>query len=819
QQQFLNILPPDADGSAIATVRSEVITYFGGTTANPYVPAPMDDGLPTQQAAANLNAQFEEFVLSQYYFERMKARLQSEHSGRFTNDPFGRGGDLGEIGLGGDEIGKMAVHNANLEFEMGKLQDAYKNQYQFLGRFSPGDTLSTSQQTQATNLLNDLKSRIKEGKDLTKKLGEEVQDSYQRYDADQSAGELLFDFLRNADERGEIINSAADGDRALAILPYLEDLIQMYENLKIMDGDLKDYGDVFGDSVGGGGSGSAGDYEFQKCRERTQEYLERLDAWYNTLYREAVTINNARRAHAFDRISASEDLADVGRMFNQESNPFGAFLTLDSRANQEAAKKVEESKFFDSINGAFKGVASTVSGVVKTPAPLVEETGKQPVRSASEQFNTITGDAVADAVGIFTNTLMSDMLKRWFEGPGVNPQLAERRVAGRGIPVTQGIKVAKKLFAKLGVLKTKSVEDADVLTLLSTKIANKPPLINSGFKTAIEQQLTLREALSPEHGLIDPNAWFGYQSANFEASVENGIPYRSMVLLRHYRIIPVGWELAAEYGNKYGRSQKIGDLVEKFDEPGDWSSLYVISNILFTENTTSYSFSIPANIAEKEAEEVKIFTDNRQIEIYPQENLEVRCLAAISTYSNGIVTTKSGVICLDINQKRIVPPAVSSGRVRVLIRENPYYGLVNPDWVLKAPQLICNAEGPGEIVIRRQEVQNPDDPTGPKIVQIERASSCADEQTCVRANDDGGCLDFGYCTKEKFVWKFEGGQSCPSQYNSCQLFTNSKGDDSYYLKSTLATLGCSKESVGCREYLRVSEPLGSVNTPIIETPL
>ena len=787
EKTIQQMLPGDAVGADVSEVEDVLVTMLDGS--NKYNPAPMTDGSAYQQAAANLNAQFEELVIAQFYFVKI------DNLSRFQDPPFDSN-DLATL----DDLYDSVVPNIIT------LAQDFESYYDAL------DTVAGTNGSGIEPALNRLKGKIRNTKDTVKDLGKKIQSAYQRYDEDRGVLAIIGDFAFD----GEIDGSEADSARAEGILPYLEAVIPMYEALKKMDNDLRDFDEVFDGAATGGGAGGADEYAFASCRERTQEYLTRLDAWYKTLYQEAAKVNDARRANAFDRISSSEDLADIGKVFNQESNPFGAYLALDSAANQDAAKKVEESKFFDSINGAFKGVASTVSGVIKTPAPLVEETGKQPIKSAADQYSTFTGEAVADAVGIFTNTLMSQMLKNWFEGPGVNPSIAERGVAGRGIPVTSGIKVARKLFSKLGALKPKTVEDADVLTLLSTSVANQPPIINSGFKTAIEQQLTLREALSEEYGLLDPNAVFGYKSSNVEPSIDEGIPYRSMVLLRHYRIIPVGWELAAQYINEKGTRQTLGALIAKFDDPGQWSNEFPLSNIAEIKDNddkiTGYSFTSPDGV---DAEQ---FYEDGQIEFYSNENIQARCHSKISVNITTLrVTTKDEVICLNIDQdKLLVLPSISSGKVRVLYQDNPYYGLVNPDWVLKAPQLKCNAEGPGEIVIRRQEVSNPDDPNGPKVVQITRSNSCADEQTCVYEKENGQCR-FGYCTKEKFVWKFEDNQECRPEYNSCELFTDSKGNSSYYLKSTLDTEGCSADNVGCREYLRVADPEAQIKTPQITT--
>ncbi|PIP29470.1 hypothetical protein COX27_01255, partial [Candidatus Kuenenbacteria bacterium CG23_combo_of_CG06-09_8_20_14_all_36_9] len=46
-------------------------------------------------------------------------------------------------------------------------------------------------------------------------------------------------------------------------------------------------------------------------------------------------------------------------------------------------------------------------------------------------------------------------------------------------------------------------------------------------------------------GLISGMAPFGFDQDGVEPKPENGIPYRSILVLRKFRIVPVGWELAA----------------------------------------------------------------------------------------------------------------------------------------------------------------------------------------------------------------------------------------------------------------------------------
>ena len=148
--------------------------------------------------------------------------------------------------------------------------------------------------------------------------------------------------------------------------------------------------------------------------------------------------------------------------------------------------------------------------------------------------------------------------------------------------------------------------------------------------------------------------------------------------------------------------------------------------------------------------------------------------------------------------------------------QSVFYRMVDPNWPLGAPGMMCNLYGYGDIVqnsiVTRENLDQvvPEQTGGNQTVkkvgyaprqEITRAKYCADERTCVKEREDGTCLYYGYCTKEKQIWRLEG-QACPFEYDSCQAFIAPDGKEVAYLTNSLGgTNICNSQNVGCAVYL------------------
>ncbi len=112
--------------------------------------------------------------------------------------------------------------------------------------------------------------------------------------------------------------------------------------------------------------------------------------------------------------------------------------------------------------------------------------------------------------------------------------------------------------------------------------------------------------------------------------------------------------------------------------------------------------------------------------------------------------------------------------------------LIDPNWILKAPQTQCRATVNGELLAST---------TGGM-----RASVCVDTPSCVAQDENGTCIGFGYCVAEKNVWNFQG-DSCPAQFASCLSFTNQRSNaQAAFLLNTVDYTGCTESNAGCRWY-------------------
>lgn len=419
-----------------------------------------------------------------------------------------------------------------------------------------------------------------------------------------------------------------------------------------------------------------------------------------------------------------DDLIDFQKKLDPAANELGAFVTLVSDAG-EAKIKAEEIAEIKNRNTDFVGPVQPITGDSKTPPEQVAKAAEKPLDFSIDQYLTYTGDAVADAVGVFSNTLISRYLKLIFE-KGITPSgkdFASGRTTGIAAARQHSLELAKPSFQVTGPV--------NILDDLSScpsdesirKIENC--VIDDKFRAAVERQLTVKQAL--DQGYLVGSRTFGFDVTGQEPEYFNGFPYRSLVILRKYRIIPSTWEAAALYIKNYAspaRNYGLGELVAMYDQ--------------------------------------KTITDVTGNEIF-----------------------------------------------------NPFYHLIDPDWVLKAPEAFCWKEGAGAQLISDEYVRTEDnfpanapdgviDERDRPVRLVSRSNYCGDVRTCIDQAEDGTCRFYGYCQEEQQIWKFNG-QECDPSENTCQTFRDSKGKKVSYTQSTVNYDSCTAENGGCRWYCQVPD--------------
>lgn len=142
----------------------------------------------------------------------------------------------------------------------------------------------------------------------------------------------------------------------------------------------------------------------------------------------------------------------------------------------------------------------------------------------------------------------------------------------------------------------------------------------------------------------------------------------------------------------------------------------------------------------------------------------------------------------------------SSGQIDV---EHPWCHLIDPAWVLMAPQFQCRIRGFGDTLM------------GVGSVQPIRVQECQDVVSCLQRNDKNECVGgYGYCLTERTAWRF-GADACEEKYVSCRTYktrdkskvlTGSNANDTTtgpqvsYLRNSIDYGSCNQDTVGCMYY-------------------
>ncbi|KKU73948.1 MAG: hypothetical protein UX98_C0003G0023 [Parcubacteria group bacterium GW2011_GWA2_47_26] len=424
------------------------------------------------------------------------------------------------------------------------------------------------------------------------------------------------------------------------------------------------------------------------------------------------------------------------------------------RIQYEAKKLGEFTKRLE--GGGILPKESIIGGGVKTPAQVMRENFNKLARTGEASTQPPSALALAGAIGggdvwlavgttvlsTFVNTLAARMLKMAIQGlfslgagDETRPDLmapfsggARGRRGGAGLSAAASALLAPQIRTSTGAY--------DFLSELGACPQDRK--MATQFNCAIDQQfmvaiqrasagspLTVKEAAGPaQGGYLDRAKPFGYVQPRGtppqEPDYTAGYSYSSMKKLRLLRIIPIGWELAAERILADGTPATLGDVLNGYRQEGD---------------------------------------------------------------TPGCQGPGAGGVPTDPGESR-------------------FCGLVDENWVLKAPVASCGARVWGALL----------DGSG-----IGRQEICADVRHCVSQDELGNCHAWGYCTREKNIWRFDG-DACDSQYASCDTFrkqtappgaTVAAAQQVSLLENTLNFGICNADNAGCTGYLTSQTPSGA----------
>jgi len=415
-----------------------------------------------------------------------------------------------------------------------------------------------------------------------------------------------------------------------------------------------------------------------------------------------------------EELQSDDFLTKFQDMFDPVSNDLGIALSLQTGMIKNINVDTEEAGLYREEGDGWLDV-SGIAGDRTSPPGHATSKLEQAKRVREAGFLQNTEDAFEDAANIFLNQLAVTLFNKLLESLAEDSSSYTSPYDWSSLSLSNassqsgsgGIAAAKDRFKSLIEPSFNVRGDYDILSELTmcpdpTKAGPTNCVITDNFRQAIISRMTVGDAM--DQGYLDANGIFGFTSDGLEPDYyDKGYPYRSMVILRKFRIIPAGWEVAAQYINDFSsQTLNLGDLVACYDSADDYEGYFA----------------------------------------------------------------------------------------------SWCKGLVDPSWVLKAPLNYCKREGPGPEIISEQVMG---DGTDSELSVMRDGNYCADEQSCIKENDDGSCQLYGYCVEERRKWLFNG-ESCEPRYNTCETFRGREGGTASYLENTLDYGLCGIDNVGCQAY-------------------
>jgi len=419
-------------------------------------------------------------------------------------------------------------------------------------------------------------------------------------------------------------------------------------------------------------------------------------------------------------------LDNFSNIFDPRANDLGIYMTARTDLSSQVFDSRQTEGLDLTANQGWKG-PTDIAGQLKGTPGDAQAAKKTAEDLQNQSFGKITGDIIVDTANVFLNQLALTYYQRVMRNLSNTAEKANSGSGENDSPVGSGGGEGdpNEIFYGEGQLKDSLADiikpsfgvraDYDILSDLTICLdpKNSGPtncVIDDKFLQGVAEKKTVIEALNE-----------GYLHGDWQLSADtraDSYSLRNLSILRKYRVLPIGWEVAVQKMAANSIKATLMDLVSCFD---------------YTDKYTKFSAEF-----------------NVQNQAWCQ-------------------------------------------------------GLVDPNWVLKAPLNYCKKEGVGGQVLNKYVTPGIKGSGGTadtlSALSIVRGEEyCADDQSCIKEKDDGSCEAYGYCNEEKRIWKFNA-ESCEPINNTCQTFISpNDGQAVAYLENTLDYGDCNADSAGCRQY-------------------
>ncbi len=460
--------------------------------------------------------------------------------------------------------------------------------------------------------------------------------------------------------------------------------------------------------------------------------------------------------------------------FHPATTDLGASLNIFDAFSKKVSVERTDAEKNRIETGGWQGIVSTISGDYIAPPETVKKRLNSAQDRLDENFWQQSGDIFIDAANIFLNQLALTAFNRLIEDLGKPRGSSSSLTNFSGQSTVGGVTEIQQRASTILQARFNERADYNVLAQLSSCTNEDKPgptncVITEQFAQAIQKHLTVTQSI--RDGLLDGDKRLGYDEQGNEMSYRDGYPYRSLVILRKYRVLPVGWEVAAQYIKLHPQETKnltLNDLIACFSDTDD--EVYPGIEDAWCRGLIdpSWVLKIPQMFCGMEG--------------YGPELLSASAIPSNTGYCTASTDSCTGN-STSPKCKSDYTPCTESGSE---CTGNP------------SGFTFCNF-------------------TVGRSLEVTRNNSyCADEQSCIKENSNGSCAYYGYCSEEKRRWVFnqETPNSCEARNNTCQSFRSDEGVAAAYLENTLDYENCGPNQVGCKVYATT----GTYVSPTLTTP-
>ena len=319
-----------------------------------------------------------------------------------------------------------------------------------------------------------------------------------------------------------------------------------------------------------------------KPKEPRCDFREIMSNWEGFIGDAVSNIENIEQRNG-------EILQGFAKGLRPGNNELSASININVKVQGEVLKKKTQEFTKQTSSSGFKDLTDVITGQVKTPASILQKNFESELIDAKKGSREVNMDAVVNAgeliggmalhsAGVFANTLLSSLFSRIYSGL-FDVELQDVDLGDIEGLASSGVVDAKERFSSIISTTPIKITEYSALTeflscsaggIVSRGINNC--VLDTNFASAIARgqgvgsAMTVQEAI--DEGLLNGN-WPLISPNDLSKNQDPfcytfGYCYGNLVKLRKARIIPIGWELAAEQ-NDLSNPATLQEIINGYD--------------------------------------------------------------------------------------------------------------------------------------------------------------------------------------------------------------------------------------------------------------